>query len=329
MIKIYFTLLSGLIFYQNAKSQMTDEYKVNVEAADSLYRKGEYLNAAKTFSKAFESVGWKGLVNDRYNAACCWALAGIPDSSFYQLNKIVSGASYSNIDHIKNDEDLRSLHADARWTSLLDVIEKNKEKIEENFNKPLIKQLDTIFNDDQLYRIQLDSIIAEYGPGSDEMRKQLQRMNAADSINLIKVTNILNKFGWPGTKEIGAKGSITLFIVIQHADIETQEKYLPLIEKAVESGDLAAGNLALIKDRMLLRKGKEQIYGTQVGFSKESGLHYILPLSDPDNVDARRKSIGLQPLAEYVKQWNIVWDPAKYKEQLPAIKKEFQRQNIP
>lgn len=329
MIKIYFALLLGLIFYQNARSQMTDAYKVNVARADSLYRKGEYLNAAKTFSKAFESVGWKGLVNDRYNAACCWALAGISDSSFYQLNKIVSGANYSNIEHIKNDEDLKSLHADPRWTNLLDIIEKNKERIEENFNKPLIKQLDTIFNDDQLYRIQFDSIVAKYGLESDEMKKQLQRMNAADSINLIKVTNILNKHGWPGTKEIGAKGSITLFIVIQHADTETQEKYLPLIEKAVESGNLPAGNLALIKDRILLRKGKEQIYGTQVGFSKESGLYYILPLSDPDNVDARRKSIGLQPLAEYVKQWNIVWDPAKYKDQLPAIEKEFQRQNIP
>lgn len=328
MKKIYFTLFFGLIFYQNVRCQMTDAYKENVKIADSLYHKGEYLNAARSFSKAFESVGWMGLLNDRYNAACCWALAGVPDSSFYQLNRIVSNGNYADVNHLKNDKDLKSLHADARWTNLLDMVEKNKEKIEENFNRPLVEQLDTIFNDDQLYRIQLDSVISKYGRNSDEMRKQIQLMNTVDSINLIKVINILNKYGWPSNKEIGERGSLTLFLVIQHAELETQEKYLPLIEKAAESGNLAVSNLALLKDRILLRNGERQIYGTQVAFNNESGLYYILPLSDPDNVDTRRKSIGLQPLAEYVKQWNIVWDPATYKDQLPIIEKEFRKHNI-
>jgi hypothetical protein len=38
-----------------------------------------------------------------------------------------------------------------------------------------------------------------------------------------------------------------------------------------------------------------------------------LPLKDPDMVDARRQQAGLPPLAEYVKQWGINWDPEEYK----------------
>jgi hypothetical protein len=323
MKKVLCVMIFGVIFYQNVWCQMPlEKYKLNTSTAESLYHKGDYLNAAKTFSKAFEFMGWKGLVNDRYNAACCWALAGIPDSSFYQLDKIATNAHYSDLYQLKNEKDLRSLHADSRWAILLNMVEKNKEKLEERFNKPLVRELDTIFNDDQSRRLQLDSIIAKYGHNSSETQRQLQIMNNADSINVIKVTGILDKYGWPDKKEISERGSLTLFLVIQHADLKTQEKYLPLIEKACESGNLDISNLALIKDRILLRKGEKQIYGTQIAFNNESGLYFILPLSDPDNVDTRRKSIGLQPLSEYVRQWNIIWDPIKYKTQLPAIEEK-------
>lgn len=330
MKRLYCLVFLGGIFYQNGICQAPpEEYNMNIRAADSFYLKGDYLSAARTFSKAFKSVGWKGLLNDRYRAARCWALTDMPDSAFYQLDKIIINGNYSNIFALKNDEDLRSLHTDPRWANMLNRVEKNKEKLEENFNKPLVRQLDTIFNDDQIHRLQLDSMAAKYGRKSSEMQRQLQIMYETDSINLIKVTRILDTYGWPGKDEIGEQGSLTLFLVIQHADLQTQEKYLPLIEKACESGNLHISNLALIKDRILLRKGEKQIYGTQVALSQKSGLYYILPLADPDSVDVRRKSIGLQPLAEYVKRWKIVWNPAKYKAQLPAIEEEFKNEFMP
>ena len=40
---------------------------------------------------------------------------------------------------------------------------------------------------------------------------------------------------------------------------------------------------------------------------------------DSDNVDVRRASVGLPPLADYVSNWQIKWDPAQYKKDLPAI----------
>jgi hypothetical protein len=49
--------------------------------------------------------------------------------------------------------------------------------------------------------------------------------------------------------------------------------------------------------------------------------YYISPMEDPDHVDARRAEVGLQPLAEYVQHWNLKWDVATYKKQLPEIEK--------
>jgi hypothetical protein len=40
---------------------------------------------------------------------------------------------------------------------------------------------------------------------------------------------------------------------------------------------------------------------------------------DPDNVDKRRAFVGLGPLAGYLKNFGIAWDPADYKKELPQI----------
>ncbi|MEY2878473.1 MAG: hypothetical protein RLZZ15_853, partial [Verrucomicrobiota bacterium] len=37
--------------------------------------------------------------------------------------------------------------------------------------------------------------------------------------------------------------------------------------------------------------------------------------------DARRAGVGLMPLADYVKNWGLVWDPVEYKKQLPELEK--------
>ena len=96
--------------------------------ADSLYNAGDYLNSGKTYSKAFEANGWKGMSNDRYNAACAWALAGVADSAFFQLNRIAQRANYTNYGHITTDPDLKSLYNDTRWKPLLEIILQNKRK---------------------------------------------------------------------------------------------------------------------------------------------------------------------------------------------------------
>jgi hypothetical protein len=300
----------------------TDRYSYFSKKADSLYKVQEYKNAALTYSKAFQSLGWKGLPVHRYNAACAWALAGFADSAFFQLHNIATKANYTNYVQIMGDPALASLHRDKRWNPLLGIIKQNKEKAdaaEAKLNKPLIAQLDTIFKDDQKYRIQMDTIITKYGWESPQMQAHIELMKRIDSINLVKVKNIIDRYGWLGSDVVGGTGNLTLFLVIQHADLTTQEKYLPVMREAVKKGNARAENLALLEDRVALRRGKRQTYGSQVDLDKETNLYYVLPLNDPDNVDVRRASVGLGPLAEYVKQWQIRWDVDQYKKDLPKI----------
>jgi hypothetical protein len=110
-----------------------------------------------------------------------------------------------------------------------------------------------------------------------------------------------------------------LFLVIQHADLKTQEKYLPMMREAVKKGNARPSALALLEDRVALGQGKRQLYGSQIGLDRESGVYYVLPLEDPENVDKRRAAMELGDLQDYVSNWNIVWDVEKYIKELPDI----------
>lgn len=301
---------------------ITQEYSMLIIKADSLYQIKDYNSSAFYYSEAFKTIGWKGLSNDRYNAACSWALSNNFDSAFFNLNRIATKSNYTNLEHITTDADLLVLHKDNRWKLLIDLIKQNKEKSEINLNKPLAAQLDSVYIEDQKYRKEISEIENKYGWGSKEMQDNWKLIQEKDSINLIKVTYILDKYGWLGADVVGEQGSSALFLVIQHSDITTQEKYLPMMRDAVKNGKANGSSLALLEDRVALRKNKKQIYGSQIGRDPETQIHYVLPLDDPDNVDKRRAEVGLEPLADYVSHWQIKWDIEQYKKDLPEIIKK-------
>lgn len=307
--------LSNTSFSQN---EMT-EYYMHVKKADSLYQKKNYESAAIAYKKAFESIDGKAFSNDRYDAACTYALINDSESSFFHLFLLAEhkDIKFNNYNHIINDSDLNSLHNDKRWKSLLNIIKKNKEESEKHLDKSLVALLDTIYQEDQKYRIELDKIEDKYGWESDEVKKQWQIISEKDSLNLIKVKNILDNKGWLGPEIIGLQGNSTLFLVIQHSGLETQEKYLPMMREAVKRGKAEPSSLSLLEDRVALGKGKRQIYGSQIGRNEETGDYYVLPLIDPDNVNKRRGEVGLGTIEEYISIWNITWDVEDYKIKKP------------
>lgn len=87
------------------------------------------------------------------------------------------------------------------------------------------------------------------------------------------------------------------------------------------SVQLIKNSLALLIDRIEIREGRKQRYGSQIGTNPNNKTLYVLPLIDPDNVDKRRAEVGLGPISEYVKNWNLVWDVEKYKSELPELEK--------
>lgn len=303
-------------------SQDQVKYDALIDEAFQLYENKDFLKSAQKYAEAFIALGNKGSMTDRYNAACSWALAGKPDSAFVQLFKIAKNGKYSNYNHLSQDTDLASLYPDPRWKDILKLIKTNKDLEEANLDKGLVAILDTIYTEDQSYRQQIDGISKKYGWDSPEMKAHWKIIQTKDSINLIKVCKILDEKGWLGPSVVGRQGNSTLFLVIQHSDQKTQEKYLPMMRDAVKKGNANASSLALLEDRILLGQGKRQIYGSQIGRDPETDKNYVLPLEDPEHVDERRATVGLGKLQEYISRWGIAWDPEAYKKQLPELEKK-------
>ena len=169
----------------------------------------------------------------------------------------------------------------------------------------LTTQLDNILTYDQKYRMMIEEIEAKHGPESPEMKALWKTIQKNDSLNLIQVTNILDKYGWLGADAVGERGNSALFFVIQHADLKAQEKYLPMMRQAVKDGKANGSQLAMLEDRVAIRQGRKQIYGSQITRDNQTGTFSISPIEDEANVNKRRAAVGLMPLEEYVKRWNI------------------------
>jgi len=166
-------------------------------------------------------------------------------------------------------------------------------------------ELDSIYTTDQKYRHMMDSIVSNYGLNSEQASMIFIKMEKNDSLNQIRVKQILDQYGWIGADEVGDTAGTALFLVIQHADQATQEKYLPMLREAVKNRKAKGSHLAMMEDRVALGQGKKQLYGTQIKKDPLTGKFYLAPIEDEVNVNKLRAEVGLQPLEEYVKRWNI------------------------
>lgn len=326
LLKHIIFIVTTSCIYSNTIAQIyLNEYHFYIKSTDSFYKIKEYKNSALQYSEAFKTIAWKAYPNDRFNAACSWALAGILDSAFYQLEILSYKSQYTSYGRLASDHDFYALHADKRWDVILAKVQQNNYiSIPEKY-RFLLPKLDSIYVNDQKPRKLSILLEKQYAWNSDTVKNINRLINKNDSINLIQIKSILNTYGWLGTDEIGEEGNSVLFLVIQHSNLETQVEYLPMMRDAVKKGKAKARSLALLEDRILLGQGKKQIYGSQIGVVTETQEYYLAPLEDPDNVDKRRAEVGLGTLAQYLLNWNIIWDVEQYKKDLEGIEKRYFR----
>lgn len=198
----------------------------------------------------------------------------------------------------------------------------------QSFNDSLIAKLDTIYQEDQKYRKQLMEILSKSERTESDNLEIItlsETIKRKDSINLSEVKKILDKQGWLSPDVIGKQGNKTLFLVIQHADIETQIKYIPMMSEAVKLGNANGQDLALLKDRIAVRQGERQIYGSQTYKNYSTGETYVYPLIEPEKVNERRKEVGLEPIEEYLKHMDMIWDIDKHKETTKIIESKKEK----
>jgi hypothetical protein len=127
---------------------------------------------------------------------------------------------------------------------------------------------------------------------------------AVDAENLPWLKGVITERGWPVASLVGADGAEAAWLLAQHADADPvfQRHCLGLLAAAVEAGEATRRNLAYLTDRVLLAEGQAQVYGTQM--TRRGDAWVPRNLGDPDDVDARRAAADLEPLAEYVRQFD-------------------------
>jgi hypothetical protein len=173
------------------------------------------------------------------------------------------------------------------------------------FNKLSI-ELDSIFNEDQRCR-ELYLVLNYSASDSLERAKLLKQMNKVDSSNIARVSAILECFGWLGAEEVGEIANSCIFLVIQHSDQRTRERFLPIMREAVKKGKAKASDLAFLEDRVALGRGKKQIYGTQLYKNTETGDFEFFPIEDELTVNNRRKDVGLNSIEDRAQEFGFIY----------------------
>lgn len=88
-----------------------------------------------------------------------------------------------------------------------------------------------------------------------------------------------------------------MLILIHSLDNDWKREWLPKLIPLAEQGEVKASDVALIVDKLAWDDKKPQVYGTQIVCTAGKLAPYMTV--DPEAVDARRKKMGLNPVAEY------------------------------
>jgi hypothetical protein len=128
-----------------------------------------------------------------------------------------------------------------------------------------------------------------------------------DVANTDRLREIIAQHGWPGYELVGETGAEHAWLIAQHADkqLDFQRDARRLLAEAVARGDAPARHLAYLTDRICVNEGRPQQYGAQIG-AVEDGRAVPWPIDDEERLDQRRAAIGLEPWAEYARQWDTL-----------------------
>lgn len=118
-----------------------------------------------------------------------------------------------------------------------------------------------------------------------------------DKRNTERMKEIIAEFGLLGASKIGTEGANHVYLLIQHADhdVAFQSQCLELMRNMPE-GEFEKDKVAYLTDRTKVNQGLPQVYGTQ--WEQKDGEHIPQPIEDEENVEFRRKEMGLCTMDE-------------------------------
>ena len=186
-------------------------------------------------------------------------------------------------------------------------MKRNKEKSEEGFNKPLLHLLDSLVAEDQKWR----DYMTKYWNGelkgdTISINKIGNNCKLTDSLNYFHLKEIFSRYGFPNYDLVGKDGSFNFWLLVQHQDMrpDFQDSVLVRMKVEVDSGKASASNYAYLVDRVKINKHQPQVYGTQMGLNNDSTSFEPKDVIEPEKLNERRKSVGLDSIESYIQMMN-------------------------
>ncbi len=273
-----------------------------LQKADSTENAGNHAAAAKLYEQAYGLSGFDPV--GLGVAARSAARGGLKEVALRDLGKAIDQGYLEP--RLLGDSAFKSLRSDPRWKALEAKLQRKLSAL----NQKLRAELITLADQDQQNRHDYQAIVKKFKTGSRESDAANKAFNTADSAIQARVQTIIVEHGWPTRSKVGDDGAHAAWIIVQHMPKEYQETVLPKLLAAIKAGEAQPGDGALLQDRVLTRSKKPQIYGSQLSVPPGGGNPVADPIENPECVDARRKSVGLEPLAEYLIRYGIVYKPA-------------------
>ena len=305
-MKILFSLLIIPIFFLNTVSQntfLTSNYKKKYEKVKIYYgyvnkaeekiMKGQYSLASKCYTIAFKAK--TPFLQDLKNALEAELNAGKEYDVILNLLKIkMSKMLYRQtkdefINDIKNDSVFQSL-------SYIDtlVLSLKTANIKTLYNRILSNKLDLLIKRDQQARIKYDNT-----------PEQTIKLNKTDSINLIKLLHLYNKYGSINENIVGMKGMLAVDMILTHNSKKNRKVWFSKIKEEVLKGDFNNRIFADIIDNYNYG-AKMSEYGARLGHELYNKFLFE-PLSNKKavTVNNRRHEIFLEDYMSAIKK--LVW----------------------
>jgi len=135
--------------------------------------------------------------------------------------------------------------------------------------------------------------------------RHLAQLALVERDNTERLGALLAACGWPRRSSEGLDAARRAWLVAQQGsdDLPFQRQVVRQLELAVLDGEASAIHLATASDRLAVKEGKPQRYGTQLRQVDGCAWDYYL-LDDLARVAARRKRLGLPPLESYKRAIN-------------------------
>ena len=124
-------------------------------------------------------------------------------------------------------------------------------------NDDVRKLLEYIFELDQLSLKNEREVALKYGLDSEECNSSHNETMRLNSEYVQVIKKIIDKYGWLNKSEIGLIANQTLWVIVQHSDLKTQQEFYPLIEKECEKGNVSTQTQPQKDNGFMLKKMRD------------------------------------------------------------------------